>query len=117
MNRDRMVGALRDAAGKVEQTVGMATGDAARRGAGVAHEVGGKGQNLYGRAQEGIDDAADAARDLADRATDAFGRVRRHLPGSAGPLRGGIERSPFLAVVLVGIAGYALGLLSTSVRR
>ncbi|WP_129217823.1 CsbD family protein [Lichenibacterium ramalinae] len=121
MNRNRMEGALRDAAGQVEQTFGMVTGDAGRRGAGVAHEVAGKGQNLYGRAQDGIEDAADAARNLAgrvaDRTTDAYDDVRRDLRRGAAPLRRRLERSPLAALVVVGVAGYALGLLSNSVRR
>lgn len=121
MNRDRMEGALREAAGKVEQTFGMATGDAARRGSGVAHEVAGKGQNLYGRAREGLDQAADTAQDLADsaagRASDAYDHVRQDLRRGVQPLRQQIERAPLVTLLLVGVAGYALGLLSNSARR
>ena len=89
MNRDRIEGALQDAAGKLQQTVGMATGDAGRRGGGLAREMAGKGRYAYGRAQDGLDDLTRArARDLAsttvtDRASDAYDRVRR---GSA-PVR------------------------------
>ncbi|MGI3899867.1 MAG: CsbD family protein [Janthinobacterium lividum] len=117
MNRDQIEGALQDAAGKVQQTVGMATGDAGRRIDGFAPEVAGKSRYAYGKAQDGLDDLTEAARDLrddvTDRASDAYDRVRR---GSA-PVRRHVERHPLTDLLIVGALGYVLGFLSNGARR
>lgn len=117
MNRDRIEGTLQDAAGKFQQALGMATGDAGRRGEGVLREVAGKGRKAYGQARDGFDGVADAAQDATDRlsrhGSDAYDRVRQ----GSGSLRGEIERHPFTSILLVGALGYALGLLSSNAGR
>ena len=49
MDKDRIAGAAKDAAGKVESAVGDLAGDAQTSASGRAREASGTVQNLYGR--------------------------------------------------------------------
>ncbi|MGB6940287.1 MAG: CsbD family protein, partial [Xanthobacteraceae bacterium] len=58
MDENRLEGTARNLGGKVQEGVGRVTGDAKTQAKGVANEVRGKAQDLYGQ-------TADTARDTA----------------------------------------------------
>ena len=113
MNSDRIQGAARDIGGKVQQTLGMATGDGRMRAEGVAHEVAGKAQNLYGRALDGVRHVADQASDYAE---DAYDRGGRYLQEGTRAVENRISLNPLTGIVLAGAVGFAIGMV-VSTRR
>ena len=113
MNSDRLEGAARDVGGKIQQAVGMATGNGQLRAEGMAHEVAGKGQNLYGQAKEGLRDAADTVSDYAE---ETYGRGSRYVQQGARTVESQITQHPLTGVVLAGAAGFLIGLV-VSQRR
>ena len=54
MNKDRVEGAVKDAAGRVERQVGEWTGDPNKQVEGAAKQVEGKVQNAYGQAKDAL---------------------------------------------------------------
>ena len=57
MNSNQAKGAAKDVAGKVQETVGQATGNVAEQVKGLAKQVEGKVQKGVGNAQEAVRDA------------------------------------------------------------
>lgn len=57
MNKDQVKGAAKDAAGKVQDTAGQATGSGSQQAKGVAKQVEGKVQKAYGNAKEALKDS------------------------------------------------------------
>lgn len=57
MNKDQVKGAVKDAAGKVQEGVGKATGSTSQQAKGVAKQAEGKTQKGYGDAKEAVKDA------------------------------------------------------------
>jgi uncharacterized protein YjbJ (UPF0337 family) len=58
MDEDRIEGAARNFAGKVEDAVGAVTGDKATQARGQANRAAGAVQNAYGQAADGVRDFA-----------------------------------------------------------
>jgi uncharacterized protein YjbJ (UPF0337 family) len=56
MDENRIEGAARNAAGKVQKTLGSVTGDEETEGKGMAQEAVGQAQNLYGNAMDSVRD-------------------------------------------------------------
>ncbi|MGE5539721.1 MAG: CsbD family protein [Gemmatimonas sp.] len=54
MDENRVSGAARSVAGKVEETVGSVVGDAATEGRGMARQYMGDMQNMYGQAVDSV---------------------------------------------------------------
>jgi uncharacterized protein YjbJ (UPF0337 family) len=52
MNKDQVKGAVKDAAGKVQEQVGVATGSTDQQDKGVVKQVEGKVQKAYGDVKE-----------------------------------------------------------------
>src|SRR5579862_8078151 len=71
MDKDRWAGAAKDAAGKVESTVGDLAGDAETSASGRLKEASGTVQNLYGQAKDAARSASDAAVNLAKDAYES----------------------------------------------
>ena len=71
MDKDKIKGAIDDAAGRVKRQVGKWTGDTNAQAEGAAQQVKGKVQNAWGKAKDAVRDASvDADRkkdDLRDR--------------------------------------------------
>ena len=62
MDKDRIAGAVKDAAGKVEGAAGKMAGDAGMQASGgFGREAEGTMQNLYGQAKDAVRDAGEAA--------------------------------------------------------
>ena len=114
MNEDRVIGAGRDMAGKVEFKVGNAVGDKDMQTDGMIDRVAGVFQNGYGAARDVAADAAEVApvlmEEAANRGRDLGRRidnvVRENL-GDNGPL--------YLLAGAIGLVG--LGLFAVSQVR
>lgn len=57
MNKDQAKGALKDAAGKVQQKTGEAVGSEKQQAKGLGKQAEGKTQKAYGDAKETVKDA------------------------------------------------------------
>lgn len=66
MDTDRIKGAAKEFGGKLEEAAGHVTGNQDIRAEGVARQIEGKGQNLYGQAKDGLRDAGDLAGQMYD---------------------------------------------------
>jgi uncharacterized protein YjbJ (UPF0337 family) len=58
MDSDRITGAARTRAGKVEEGFGRLTGDRETQGQGIADQIAGTATNTFGRAKDTVRDAA-----------------------------------------------------------
>jgi uncharacterized protein YjbJ (UPF0337 family) len=65
MDENRVSGTARNIGGKLEEGVGRVTGDTKTQAAGVAKQVGGAAQDMYGQARDIASDAVGTARDTA----------------------------------------------------
>lgn len=104
MDSDRIKGAAKDVGGRIEETFGHATGNQQTRAEGVARQIEGKGQNLYGQAKDGMRDAGD----LAGKAYDEGSHYVKQTAQSAGDTVG---RYPLSSLVLAGAVGFVAGML------
>lgn len=59
MNSDQAKGAIKDAAGKVQQKVGEAVGSKEQQAKGLAKQAGGSTQKAVGDVKEAVKDAAE----------------------------------------------------------
>jgi uncharacterized protein YjbJ (UPF0337 family) len=95
MDENRISGAAKNFAGKMEEGVGRATGDAKTRLAGQARQVEGSIQELYGQAVNSAEDTIDAVRQMPKTLDDTI----RHY----------IEDNPYTtAAIALGI-GWLIG--------
>ena len=108
MDKDRMAGSVKDAAGKVESAIGGAAGSAQTDIAGRAREAAGTMQNLYGQAKDAARDAGDAAASYAKDAYDNSGETFRE---GADVLAKKVQDNPLGAMMLAGGIGFALAML------
>jgi uncharacterized protein YjbJ (UPF0337 family) len=97
-NEDRVAGAANEAAGRMEQGFGRATGDARSQVEGTIRQAAGAVQNLYGQAREA---AGEATRSVQER-TAPMEEAIRNL----------IEKRPYTAVAMALAAGWVLGRMS-----
>lgn len=108
MDKDRIAGAAKDAAGKVEGVFGRATGDAATEASGRAREAAGTVQNLYGQAKDAVRDIGDAASGVANDAIDAGSGIYRD--GSRA-MASTVRNQPLGSLLVAGAVGFALALM------
>ncbi|MGL5164755.1 MAG: CsbD family protein [Afipia sp.] len=108
MDKDRITGAAKDAAGKVERAFGRAAGDTATEASGRAREAGGTVQNLYGQAKDAARDIGDTANRYAQDAADAGSEVYRD--GSRA-VASAVQNQPLGALLVAGAVGFALALM------
>lgn len=118
MDPDRIKGAAKDFAGKIEEAVGTTVNDEPTRASGVGRQIEGKTQNLYGQAKDNLRDARSQAEralrdggDLAEQAVGEGARVARH---AADDLRRAIADRPGLSLLVAGVVGFLTGVV---VRR
>ena len=114
MDKDRIAGAVKDAAGKVENTAGEFAGDAGMQASGSAREAEGTMQNLYGQAKDAARDAGEAA---VEYAKDAFGNSGETLRDGSKAMARTVQDNPLGALLVAGGIGFALGLLMTRQPR
>ena len=114
MDKDRISGMAKDAAGKVEGAVGGITGDARTEASGRAREAAGTVQNLYGQAKDAARDASDAAVNFAKDAIDNSGDTYRE--GSQAVAKT-VRDNPLGALLIAGGIGFALAMLMSRPPR
>ena len=113
MDKDRIAGAAKDAAGKVEGAFGDLTGDAQTQASGNARQAAGTVQNLYGQAKDAVKDAADTATSYAKDALDSD----MYRDGTRA-VTSQVKENPLGALLIAGGIGFALAmLLSRPPRR
>jgi uncharacterized protein YjbJ (UPF0337 family) len=95
MDEDRLSGAAKNLAGKVEEGVGRATGDTKTQAHGQMKQAEGSIQDLYGQAKHAAGDTIDAV---------------RKMPGSVeDPLRYFIEKRPYTTTAIALALGWLIG--------
>lgn len=114
MDKDRVAGAAKDFAGKVEGTVGNVAGDAKMQAEGRAREAAGSVQNLYGQAKDAARDATDAA---VSYAKDAFDNSGDTIRDGQKAMAKTVQDNPLGALLVAGGIGFALALLMTRQPR
>jgi uncharacterized protein YjbJ (UPF0337 family) len=77
MDENRVEGTARKVAGKAQEGIGRLTGDAKMQAEGLANEIRGSGQDLYGQVQEN-------ASELARSVGDVVGKFINQRPPTAG---------------------------------
>ena len=108
MDKDRIAGAAKDAAGKVEGAIGRVAADESTEAAGRAREAAGTVQNLYGQAKDAVRDATDTATAYAKDALDSD--VYRE--GSEAVAQR-VRDNPLGSLLIAGGIGFALAMLMT----
>jgi len=108
MDKDRITGAAKDVAGKVEGAFGRATGDASTEASGRAREAAGAVQNLYGQAKDAARDIGDAASEYAKDAMDAGSDMYRD--GNKA-VASAVREQPLGSLLIAGAVGFALALM------
>mgnify|MGYP001547365301 CR=1 FL=1 len=106
MDKDRIVGAAKDVAGKVEGAAGDIAGDAKTSASGRANEAAGTVQNLYGQAKDAVRDAGGAAADIARGALDSD----TYQQGTRAVARQ-VKDNPLGALLIAGGIGFALAMM------
>ena len=106
MDKDRIAGAAKDAAGKIEGVVGSATGDTKTEASGRAREATGTVQNLYGQAKDAVRDVSDAATSYAKDALDSD----IYRDGTQA-LQDKVRDNPLGSLLIAGGIGFALAML------
>lgn len=85
MNKDQIKGGAREAAGKMQKSVGRATANGTQTVKGAVREAAGKVQKAYGNAKEGVKararsgSRANAARTTTARSTSSRATTTRTL--------------------------------------
>ena len=110
MDKDRIAGAAKDFAGKVEGTVGDIADDAKTQAAGSVREATGTAQNLYGQAKDAAREATDAALSYAKDAYENSGDTFRD--GSQAIAKK-VQDNPLGSMLIAGGIGFALALFMT----
>ena len=114
MDKDRIAGSAKEAAGKVENAFGEAADHAQTQAAGRVREAVGSVQNLFGQAKDAARDAGEAAAGYAKGAYDHGGDTLRDGTQAVAKR---VQDNPLGALLLAGGIGFALGLLMTRPRR
>jgi len=110
MDKDRMAGSVKDAAGKVEGALGGITGDTQAEASGRAREAAGTVQNLYGQAKDAARDVGNAA---ADVARNAYANSGDTLKEGSQAVAEKVKENPLGALLVAGGIGFALALMMT----
>ena len=95
MDENRVSGAAKNLAGKMEEGFGRATGDAKTRVQGQARQAEGSIQELYGQAVDSAEDAIDAVRQIPASLDDTI----RHY----------IESNPYTTAAIALGLGWLIG--------
>jgi len=95
MDENRIAGTAKNVGGKVQESFGRATGDAETEAMGIANQLTGTAQDLYGQAR--------------DSASEMAGAVRNSASSLETTLRNFIENQPYTAVAIAAGLGWLFG--------
>jgi uncharacterized protein YjbJ (UPF0337 family) len=95
MDENRISGTAKNISGKVVEGFGRVTGDTKVEAAGVARQMSGSAQAMYGQARDAVSDMSDSARDTAS----SFEKFLRRT----------IETQPYTAAFVALGMGWLLG--------
>lgn len=112
MDKDRIAGAAKDAAGKIEGVIGKATGDEHTEASGRVREAEGTVQNLYGQVKDGVRDASEKAATYAKDALDSD----TYRDGTQA-LTDKVRDNPLGSLLIAGGIGFALAMLMSRPPR
>ena len=107
MDTDRIKGMAQNAGGAIQKTVGDLTDDPQGQVEGVARQVAGKTQELYGQAKESLSGASSV---VADYAGTAYEQGGDYTSRGARMARQEIVERPLTAIILAGVIGYLLSM-------
>ncbi len=108
---DRFKGQAQQAAGSVQSAVGDMTGDEGMQAEGLAREVGGRAQDLYGAAKGQVEDAADIA---SGAASDIYRNSGDYAQRGADAVTTTVRQYPLSALLLAAAVGFLAALLVAS---
>lgn len=114
MDKDRVAGAAKDAAGKVEGAFGRMTGDGDTEVTGRAREAAGTVQNAFGQAKDAARDIGNTASGMAHDALDAGSDYYRD---GSRIVADKIKDQPLTALIAASAIGFTLGVLMTRQPR
>ena len=114
MDKDRIAGATKDFAGKVEGAAGDLAGDARTQASGRAREAAGTVQNLYGQAKDAAREAGEAAGNLARDVYETSGDT---IQTGTRAVAKTVRDYPLGSLLIAGGIGFALALMMTRQPR
>lgn len=114
MDKDRIAGAAKDIAGKVEGAFGKVTDDPEMELSGRAHEAAGTAQNAFGQAKDAVRDLGEAASNYAQ---DALNAGNDYYRDGSRAVAAKIKEQPLTALLAAGAIGFTLGVLLTHQPR
>jgi uncharacterized protein YjbJ (UPF0337 family) len=114
MDKDRIAGATKDFAGKVEGAAGELAGDAKTQASGRAREAAGTVQNLYGQAKDAAREAGEAAGNLA---RDVYENSGDTIQTGTRAVAKTVRDNPIGSLLVAGGIGFALALMMTRQPR
>lgn len=114
MDKDRITGAAKDFAGKVEGAAGDLAGDARTQASGRMREAAGTVQNLYGQAKDAAREAGEAASNLAK---DAYENSGETIQSGTKAVAQTVRDNPIGSLLIAGGIGFALALMMRPARR
>ena len=114
MDKDRIAGAAKDVAGKVESAAGDLAGDARMQASGRAREAAGTVQNLYGQAKDAAREASEAAGNLA---RDVYENSGETIQSGTKAVARTVRDYPLGSLLIAGGIGFALALMMTRPAR
>jgi uncharacterized protein YjbJ (UPF0337 family) len=108
MDENRLKGTATNVAGKVESAAGDVTGDAKTQASGSLPQAEGAAQDLMGQASEVV---RDVAGDASEALAQAFEAGARYYDEGNRAVERRIEDNALVALLVAGLAGYALAWL------
>jgi uncharacterized protein YjbJ (UPF0337 family) len=106
MDMNRVEGTVKGAVGKGEEVIGRVGDRPGVQAQGLADQVAGAAQNLYGRTKDGFNDAVERMPDAFSDAADMGQRAYRE---SSKQLAERVGKQPIETLLLVGALGYLVG--------
>jgi uncharacterized protein YjbJ (UPF0337 family) len=106
MDMNRIDGTVKGAVGKGEEFIGKVGNRPGVQVQGLADQVVGAAQNIYGRTKDGFNEAVDK---LPDALSDATEFSQRAYNESSKQVGSRISKQPLEALLLVGALGYLVG--------
>jgi uncharacterized protein YjbJ (UPF0337 family) len=106
MDMNRIDGTVKSAVGKGEEFLGKIGDKPGVHAQGLADQVAGAAQTLYGRTKDGFNDAVDR---IPDALSDAADLSQRAYKDGSRQVAAQVGKQPIETLLLVGALGYLVG--------